>query len=176
MIRFALVAAADSMRGIGKSGDLPWRLHGDMAFFRNLTRTTEDSGKLNAVIMGRKTWESIPPRFRPLEHRLNVILTRQDNYDPGEEALLSSSLDQARQLLARRQDVEKVFVVGGGAVYQEAIRAPGCNRVYLTEVEGEFECDTFFPELPPEFKLVSRSAPNSEKGISYRFCLYQSER
>ena len=72
-----IVAAASTSMGIGKQGKLPWRLSADMAHFKDVTSTTSSALKRNAVIMGRATWESIPPRFRPLPSRLNVVLSRQ---------------------------------------------------------------------------------------------------
>ena len=73
---FQLVVAATRKLGIGKAGSMPWKLPGDMAYFKEITSKTADPGKQNAVIMGRKTWESIPPKFRPLPGRINVVLTR----------------------------------------------------------------------------------------------------
>ena len=73
---FQLVVAATRKLGIGKAGSMPWKLPGDMAYFKELTSKTADSGKQNAVVMGRKTWESIPSKFRPLPGRINVVLTR----------------------------------------------------------------------------------------------------
>lgn len=79
MKTFSLVVASTQKGGIGLNGNLPWKkIPGDMAFFRKVTSTTTDPTLQNAVIMGRKTWESIPSKFRPLPGRLNVILTRQE--------------------------------------------------------------------------------------------------
>jgi dihydrofolate reductase/thymidylate synthase len=73
---FQLVVAAARNMGIGKDGGMPWNLPGDMAYFKDLTSRTRDAAKENAVIMGRRTWESIPARFRPLKGRINVVLSR----------------------------------------------------------------------------------------------------
>ena len=70
-----MVVAATRALGIGKDGKLPWHLPGEMAFFKELTSKTSDAGKHNAVVMGRRTWESLPPKFRPLPGRLNVVLS-----------------------------------------------------------------------------------------------------
>ena len=74
-MKFDLIVAADQNLGIGLNGDLPWKLKGDLKYFRNLTIQTQDRNKINAVIMGRTTWESIPDKFRPLPNRLNIILS-----------------------------------------------------------------------------------------------------
>lgn len=75
-LTFQIVVAATRKLGIGKGGTMPWKLPGDMAYFKELTSRTADPAKQNAVVMGRKTWESIPPKFRPLPGRVNVVLTR----------------------------------------------------------------------------------------------------
>ena len=75
-----IVAACGKSLGIGNNGQLPWRLQSEMKHFATTTKTTQDPGKQNAVIMGRKTWESIPLKFRPLKNRLNIVLSRQCDY------------------------------------------------------------------------------------------------
>jgi dihydrofolate reductase/thymidylate synthase len=80
MRTFECIVACDANRGIGLEGSVPWRLRGDMAYFKRKTSAVEKEGNVNAVIMGRKTWESIPAKFRPLPGRLNIILTRNEAY------------------------------------------------------------------------------------------------
>jgi dihydrofolate reductase/thymidylate synthase len=172
---FAIVVAADAERGIGKDGDLPWHLPGDLAYFKALTTETSTPGKRNAVIMGRKTWESIPPRFRPLQRRLNAVVTRQPGYAIPDGVVRADSLDDAlRQVTAPplAATVERVFVVGGGAIYAEAITHPACARVYLTRIEASFSCDTFFPALDDAYCLESRSEPRSDGAVRYAFELH----
>ena len=86
-----IVAACGKSMGIGLNGELPWRLKSEMKYFAETTTKTKDSDKINAVIMGRKTWESIPAKFRPLKNRLNVILSRQANYSLNNDVELGSS-------------------------------------------------------------------------------------
>ena len=86
-----IVAACGKSMGIGLNGELPWRLKSEMKYFAETTTKTKDSDKINAVIMGRKTWESIPAKFRPLKNRLNVILSRQENYSLNNEVELGST-------------------------------------------------------------------------------------
>ncbi len=94
---FQLVVAATRMLGIGKSGSMPWKLPGDMAYFKEITSKTADSSKQNAVIMGRKTWESIPPKFRPLPGRINVVLTRGAAGTENSSALSNSAVRTPEQ-------------------------------------------------------------------------------
>jgi len=124
---FAIMVAIDEAGGIGKDGDLPWQLSADMAHFKKMT---QGAGK-NAVIMGRKTWDSIPDKFRPLPHRRNVVLSRQQDLELPDGTLLANELDGA---LASCQDCEEVFVIGGGAIYEQALAHPDCTTCHLTAV------------------------------------------
>ncbi|KAK9812564.1 hypothetical protein WJX73_009302 [Symbiochloris irregularis] len=148
-----------------------------MAYFRELTSKTASSSKQNAVIMGRKTWESIPPEYRPLKGRINVVLTRgsaqqqhRENASPnhsgqGEAAkaaarswpegvLISESLEAALHLLTEQpycDKVEHVFVIGGSQVYREALASPACTAVHLTHIEEDYEREasgSTFAEAP----------------------------
>jgi dihydrofolate reductase/thymidylate synthase len=118
---YQVVVAATRDLGIGKDGVLPWKLLGDLKFFKELTLATSDPAKKNAVIMGRKTWESIPVKSRPLPGRLNVILTRSGSFDFAtvENVVICGSMKSALELLASTPyclSIEKVFVIGGGQV------------------------------------------------------------
>lgn len=179
-----IVAATAGSLGIGKNGTLPWRLAGDMAYFKRITSTPDTPGKVNAVIMGRRTWQSIPERFRPLQGRRNVVLSR--NPCAKEELLLpddvlhAGSLSEALTLLARpphAAEVDKVFVIGGGSVYAEAVASNLCEKVLLTSVrvgDGRFDdCDVHFPALASTaFKLVTVGPVQEENGVEYSFDEY----
>jgi nitronate monooxygenase/enoyl-[acyl-carrier protein] reductase II len=145
-----VIVAAVARRGvIGRENTIPWRLPEDMERFRALTTG-------HAVVMGRKTWDSLPERFRPLPGRRNVVVTR----DPGwaaEGAERASSLDDA---LGRLAGEPRVFVIGGAELYGAAL--PIADELLLTEVDLEVEGDAHFPVLPPgSFQEVSR-----ERGVS----------
>jgi dihydrofolate reductase / thymidylate synthase len=129
-----------------------WRLPGDMAHFKGVTSSPTVEGKRNAVIMGRKTWDSIPPKFRPLDNRMNVILSRSDpeKICTDENVLVCSSLTDAMEKLKVLEDVGCVFVIGGGQVYEESIKSGLVNRIIYTEVNNldkDIKFDTWFPEL-----------------------------
>jgi dihydrofolate reductase len=119
----AVVAAAASNRGIGAGGDLVWRLPGDMAHFKRVTSVPPSPSQTNAVIMGRKTWESIPPKFRPLDNRLNVILSRTSYTCDNEDVLVCSSLEEAMEKLNKMENTGNVYVIGGGQVYKESLES-----------------------------------------------------
>jgi dihydrofolate reductase len=118
------------------------------------------------VVMGRKTYESLPERFRPLPDRRNLVLTRDPSYvAPSAEVFP----DLASALAACSGDC---FVIGGGATYAEALRV--ADRVYATEIDAEIEGDTFFPELPG-WRCVEASEPETENGHAFSFCTYVRE-
>lgn len=173
MRTFDIVVAADLDGGIGKDGKLPWHLPGDMAFFKRVTSEVQDPDKQNAVIMGRKTWDSIPEKFRPLKGRRNIVLTRDPSLQTA-EVVMAGNLDSALAS-ADLPDIEKVFVIGGGAVYSEAMRHGTCANILLTAVEARFDCDVFLPSLDGDFTedAAATSEPMSDNGITYRFKLYK---
>lgn len=168
---FSIIVAMDSQRGIGKDGVLPWHLSADLKHFKSLTTETAP-GMRNAVIMGRKTWESIPERFRPLSGRLNIVLTRNVQYDFLEGVLPAISLDQALLKVSQLHDIDSVFVIGGAQVYQQAIGHSQCRQLCLTLIDKVFDCDAFFPEIPHNFHQVSASEDFSENGLIFRFSVF----
>lgn len=146
----AVVAAAATSRGIGYNGQLPWKLTGDMAHFKRVTMEPPSPEKQNAVIMGRKTWDSIPPRFRPLQGRTNVVLTSNSSLSVPSDVIVASSLHDATTQLEKLSNLGYVFVIGGGQVYDEAINSGLVNRVIYTRVSNiadDAKFDAFFPEL-----------------------------
>jgi dihydrofolate reductase/thymidylate synthase len=171
-----VIVATSPKGGIGIRGELPWRLPGDMAHFKRVTTACAE-GKQNAVIMGRKTWESIPAKFRPLPGRVNIVLTRTVSpsacpYPDG--VLVAPSITGALEQLAGRGDIESAFVIGGQAAYQEAMEMPACARVFITRVARDFECDVFFPAFDVEqFKVVHVSKSQSHEGTPYDFVVYE---
>lgn len=130
--RIAYVVAMDENRVIGRDNDLPWRLPDDMGWFREKTM-----GK--PCIMGRKTYDSLPDRFRPLPGRLNIVVTRNRDYHaPG--AVVVDSIEAA---LRAAGDAEEIIIVGGGELFRRLL--PVVDRLYLTKVQGTVEGDVFFP-------------------------------
>jgi dihydrofolate reductase/thymidylate synthase len=172
---FAIIVAVDTRFGIGKNGGLPWRLPGELKHFARITRTVNDPHKQNAVIMGRKTWESLPSKFSPLPGRINIVLTRDQKYSLPRGVYRAASLETATHALAREplsHLVESVFVVGGAQVFREALRTDACREIFLTKIFEDFGCDTFMPDDLSCYQLISQSAPMVEDGVSYVFCRY----
>ncbi len=158
--RISLIAAISSAdHGIGKNGKLLWSIPEDMARFKALTMG-------HPVIMGRKTWESLPERFRPLSGRTNIVVTRNTNLDaPG--AIVVGSFKEALTAAVKAPGSEEVFVLGGQQLYAEALSH--AQRLYLTIVEGQAEADAFFPEYEKEFTNVVSQENHESKGIRYSF-------
>ena len=187
----SIVACLMPEMGIGYQGSLPWRLSREMKYFRQVTSMTADPSKRNAVIMGRKTWDSIPVRFRPLPNRLNVVVSR--SFAPGLHesqpgVFHCDSLHQSIALLSRRvPDLERIYIIGGGEIYNQSYVL--CDYMLVTEIQCQqappmdtfLDTDTlhnlfrrentlrqFLPEqvsLPQEEYIV-------ENDYRYKFTLY----
>lgn len=165
---FACVVAADNARGIGKDNQLPWRgLKTDVQHFKDVTTQTDDAAKRNAVIMGRRTWDSLPPKWRPLPDRFNVVVSRAAPELPLGVAL-AATLDDAIAAAAATPDVESIFVVGGAQIYTAAVADPRCKVIYYTRVYGSFHCDAHFPEFEHAFHRVAHSSAFGDAAVEYR--------
>ena len=123
----------------------------------------------NAVIMGRNTWDSLPPEYKPLPNRLNEVLSRQPSQEGAGTHRIWQDLQEALSWLDKQESVKEIFIIGGAQIYAEALNSPKCSRIYLTEIDLVFPCDTFFPNIPPEFKEHSRTTSIVEDNIQYRF-------
>lgn len=167
---FHIIVAVDQNRGIGLKGQLPWSLPPDLKHFRAVTCSVTDPQTQNAVIMGRKTWESIPAEFRPLPRRMNIVLTRNNHYALPDGVLRCSNLEDALTA-ADRHDCERVFVIGGEQIFRDALKSEHCQSLYVTHIEKSFHCDTFFPATPA-FKTVEKSKQFLYETLPYYFAHY----
>ena len=212
-----IVAASSALRGIGVGGKMPWRLPSELEYFKRATtavsapsaapasarddkENADAAGaaakahrppqrRVNAVIMGRKTWNSLPNSVRPLPGRLNVVLSRDGGSamkparaaaDGGGDGLrvVCAGFEEALAVLSAppyAESVDRVFVIGGSQVYAEALRHPSCGAVHLTEVDypGDAELDTFFPAVEPErFGLYASGPIEREAGLRFQRLTY----
>ncbi|MBI5110338.1 MAG: dihydrofolate reductase [Rhodocyclales bacterium] len=155
-----LIAAVAKNGVIGKDNRLPWHLPADLRHFKALTTG-------HAVIMGRKTWESLPEKFRPLPGRQNIVVTRSAAYAAA-GATVAGSLPDAVAAAAG----EEAFVIGGAELYQVAL--PLADRLQLTEIDAEFDGDTWFPARDPrQWREAVREAHRDETGPGYAFVRYE---
>lgn len=135
-MKLSLIAALDKNRVIGKNNDLPWKLPDDMKYFMDTTMGFP-------VIMGRKNFDSIPPRFRPLPGRTNIVLTRKKDFKADGVLVAHSSLEALE--MAKKLNQQETFVIGGSEIYNLFLDL--ADRLYLTEIDAEVQGDTFFPEF-----------------------------
>ena len=157
----ALIAACAHGGVIGINKRMPWHLPEDMKFFRETTR-----GK--PVIMGRKTWESLPDAFRPLPGRTNIIVSRNPDYQAA-GATVVGSLEEA---LDAASPSELAFVIGGAELYRQAL--PLADRLLLTEIDQTYDGDAFFPEFDPTiWRETTRDARSTESGLRFAFVTYE---
>jgi dihydrofolate reductase len=160
MARINLIAALARNRVIGKRQQIPWHIPGEQAYFKKITLG-------HPIVMGRKTWESIG---RPLPGRRNIVVTRTPNYAAA-GAEVVGSLDAALQLAG---DAGEVFLIGGGDLFAQAL--PLADRMFLTEIDADFEGDALFPPFDRnEWRETSREvhAPTADREFSYSFVVYQ---
>jgi dihydrofolate reductase len=187
MKKFSIVVAVAENGVIGNEGGIPWRIRKDMAFFRAVTTARswprppeEPDAENNVVIMGRKTWESIPARFRPLPDRHNVVVSRNERYE-AEGATTATSLAGAFETAGELAgDDGQVFVIGGQSLYQEAMGVfwESLDKLYLTQVHQRTRGDTFFPYVDLQsWKLVhiqALSQFDEEKGEAVSICTWRT--
>jgi dihydrofolate reductase len=180
-----VIGACDLKGSIGKKGKIPWHIREDFQHFARITTHTKDLNKMNAVIMGRKTWESL--NCIPLKERVNIIVSRTLQHGAEHElpkrTYIVRSLADALDVLDRSfKYVETVFVIGGGSLYKEAILHERCRNIYLTIVHTmEPGCDAYFP-----LKLLTdicKEDPDAYSGVlhsmssphTYSFHVYHKE-
>ena len=173
-IPLTIIVAATKQNGIGKNGTLPWpMLKKEMAYFARVTKrppiptntgsvqsdalksSVLEGTQRNALIMGRKTWESIPPKLRPLKGRTNVVIstqTRESLQSISEDVIVASDITSGLELLLESAEEGKTlplgraFVIGGSSIYKAALDLPQTKHILLTRIHEDYECDKFFPE------------------------------
>lgn len=159
-MKLHLIFARAANGVIGVNGALPWYLPEDMAHFKRTTLGCP-------VIMGRKTWDSLPPRFRPLPGRVNIVVTRQADWQ-AEGALRAGSIAEAAALCPADADA---WVIGGAEIYAQAL--PLAQTAVVTEIGQDFEGDAYAPSFGPEWTEVSREAHTSSAGLPFSFVRLQ---
>lgn len=158
--RLHLIYARAANGVIGANNTLPWHLPEDLAHFKRTTLGCP-------VIMGRKTWDSLPPKFRPLPGRPNVVVTRQASWQ-AQGAQTAASLDAALALCAQAPDT---WVIGGAQIYAQAL--PLAHSVVVTEIDLQVEGDAFAPELGAQWVEAQRQSHISATGLPFSFVNYR---
>ena len=167
-------------RGIGLNNRLPWNLSKELIHFKKITASTDIESKKNAVIMGRNTWESLPDKSRPLKDRFNVVLTKQkkrfNNYEKCD--YITNSIKDSIDYLSDLNEIQRIFVIGGATLYNEIMNdyTEFIDKLYITELYQNIKCDTYFPEINNNFKLMKISNFNEENNQYFRYLVYQNEK
>jgi dihydrofolate reductase len=134
---FDIIVAHDANFGISHNGAIPWQNKNDMRFFQRTTSTTTNNTKMNAIIMGRKTWDSLPTR--PLKNRINIVVSNTMLANCVVHIL--PTFDDAHIFASYHPHVEKIFVIGGETIYRCAIESPHCRNIYATKILDTYSCD-----------------------------------
>ena len=159
-MKIGLIWAQARGRVIGKGGAMPWHLPQDLAHFKRVTLN-------HPVVMGRKTWDSIPPRFRPLPGRTNIVVTRQPDWNEN-GAQRTSSLREALQLC---ENSAQVWIIGGAQIYAQAL--PLADELVVTEIDADFDGDAHAPALSAEWREVARDPVVAASGLRLAFVTYR---
>jgi dihydrofolate reductase len=159
-MKISIVVAVGSKNEIGANGELLWRLPKDMQYFKEITYG-------HHVLMGRKTYESIPPKFRPLSGRVNIVVTR-DLSKIFEGCKVVSSVEEGIKF-AKDSEAEELMIIGGGEIYKSTFEKT--DKVYLTQVEATFpNADVFFPEIKKEdWKIISNEKHIADEKHKFDF-------
>jgi len=167
-MKVSLIVAASENRVIGKDRNLIWHLPRDMRFFKEITQG-------HHVIMGRKNFESIPHKFRPLPNRTNIVITRQCDYK-AEGSIVVNSLEESLEIAKQNGDLEP-FIIGGGQIYKLALDAGLVDKIYLTKIHHVLDGDTFFPELNSDWIEVDRKdyVKDEENNYNYSFIVLEKQ-
>ncbi len=153
-----IIVAISENNVIGRGNDIPWYIPKDLEHFKKLTTG-------NTVIMGRKTYESLPKEYRPLPNRVNIVITRDKSYQ-AKGCLVVNSLEEA---LRKSDNNREIFIIGGGQIYREGLKF--AERIYLTKIHKNIEGDTYFPKLNKFWKLVDEE---EKSGFSFLTYIYDN--
>ena len=147
-----MILSCDDNNGIGHKNALPWCIPDDLMYFKKMTTRVKDSSKQNMIIMGKRTWESLP--YQPLPKRVNMILSRTKSVINPDVYIISNqpirhsiSLESAIIHANSDSTIENIFIIGGASVYNEALSKKKCYKIFLTKVEGSHDVDTYIDPI-----------------------------
>lgn len=151
-----LIVAKSENNIIGDKGRIPWYIPKDLKRFKELTTN-------NVVIMGRKTFESLPEEYRPLPNRINIILSKDKSFKTN----CCMVFNDLKKAIRKAGSDKEIFIIGGGEIYKESLKY--ADKIYMTEVDGEFEGDTYFPKLNRYWEEVNREEKEGYRFIDYMY-------
>lgn len=155
-----IIVACSSNQGIGNKNSLPWHFKSDLKYFAKLTKGQGN----NAIVMGKNTWLSLPRK--PLPKRDNLILSKS-----LKENNCFQSIDAIKEFI-KTKDYDEVWIIGGSQIYNQFINDDCVKRIYITHVERNYNCDTFFPKIPDDFLLIETNSI-TENETKLTFNIYE---
>lgn len=165
---YSLIVAMDNQGGIGLNNNLPWTLPIDLKHFVNITTNKSN----NVVIMGRKSWDSIPEPFRPLKNRHNIVLSRQLTFLPNKNPYFLDNFETALEKADTLKGNEgEIFIIGGSSIYELAIKCGRIKNLYLTSIDKDFKCDRFF-KWDQRFVFERSLGDGQDNEVRFCFELY----
>jgi dihydrofolate reductase / thymidylate synthase len=171
---FNIIAAISNNNCIGKNGLLPWNnISEDMNRFKEITTNTKNKNKINAVIMGENTWNSLPKKFKPLKNRKNIILSRKIFHRYNTKMI--NNINDALDYCIKNHHIENTFIIGGGEIYKQVINDSRLDKMYITKINKNIDGDIFFPEISlNDFNLIERTKQKetNDGKINYTFNTY----
>ena len=170
-MKYKLIVAISKNRGIGKDGSLPWSIKEDLSFF---SRTTKGNGN-NAIVMGRKTWDSLNGRHLPKRNNLILSSTLQkDEVVSGFNVKSFKSIDDIEKHV-QEHNYDDVWIIGGSEVYKRYLETDKVNTCLITYIDHDFDCDTYFPELKPNWSLVETTPLHTSETFTIKVQRFVSE-
>ena len=157
-----IIAAIAKNGVIGFNGRIPWNISKDLRYFKDMT-----SGKNSAIVMGRKTWDSLP--IKPLPNRRNFVLTKNNFHSTFPDGLV---LKEPGDVINLRKIYSKIWIIGGESIYKEYINKPYIDRLYLTEIADDYDGDTYFPKIPNHFKKTIQGKASFYQKNALEFSTY----
>ena len=159
-----IIVAMCKNGGIGFKNTIPWYLSSDLQRFKYLTTSYE---KTNNVIMGRKTWDSLPNKFKPLPKRKNIIISSKNDIIEQENVIVYNDINLIKN---HYKELNKnTWIIGGTQIYKYALENDLVNTILITVIDNDFECDVFFPKIPSKFQLRYETPYKLENNIIYKY-------
>ncbi|KAM8971870.1 dihydrofolate reductase-like [Pelodytes ibericus] len=177
-----LIAAACNNLGIGKNGCLPWDLPNEYKYFIDKVTSVKQPGKKNVIMLGRISFETFDENYLPLPNCIIALLSRNESVLPKYAHYICRDEEEILKLVSTKplsEEVETIWCLGGVNFYRSMMQHPWCDEIYLTRVQADFECDTFFPEINEDIFKLMEDFPGipteiqEEKGLNYVFHVYK---
>ena len=159
-----IIVAMCKNRGIGFQNTIPWHLSADLQRFKYITTSYENK---NTIIMGRKTWDSLPDKYKPLPKRKNIIISSKKDIIKQKNVIVYNDINLIKN---HYTEINKnTWIIGGTQIYNYALENDLVKSILVTVIDNEFECDVFFPEIPSKFQLKHESPYKLENNIIYKY-------